>query len=1028
MKISRNSQRKEEISISHSEHLDSFNSKLHSTANGLALADPVFSLNLPRLRFRRPPKWLVWSLLGALMASLVIYEIRSSALQSRLLSHSARQMTYKIEPGASPNIVFPNQGPFNLRYGYSQLPDFQQRLESQGFTVKQQARFSPQLERITRWGITPPYQEPVKAGLLIRSADGHQMFEFSDTAEIFKSYDQIPPLIVKALLSMENKELSKDPPDVSTNPVLEWDRIVKAGFSYAGNRLGLPLRVEGGSTLATQLEKYRHSADGRTESIGDKVRQMASASLNVYKSGTDTRNARREIILDYLNTVPLAAVPVYGEINGLGEGLQAWFGESLDKVCENLQSRGSRPEKVQSVKQVLSLLSAVPAPSYYLIQNRTALQTRVLYYVRAMERSGLIDTQLAHELEKTPCKFSNSAIMPEPDFTARRKTLNAIRTNLVGLLGLPSFYELDRLDLEAKGTVDSSLQDKVVNLFENLRDAEYLDAHGLRQEHLLSQGNPENIIYSLLLFEKTPLGNVLRVQTDNLEQPLDINEGMKMELGSTAKLRTLAHYLELVASLYADKKNREDSTFMIRDPITLWVAETLNEHPQISLEKLLQDSLDRTYSASPYEGFFTGGGLHTFNNFDSKDNDRRMTIREATRRSTNLVFIRLMRDLVRFHQSRLPYDSELVLSDLQNPLRHWLLNEAADEEAKQILLRAFKSYRELSPEGITTTLLGKRHKNNRRMAILFFAWHPGLGENEESSLSAWLQSQGMDVSSKEIQALVHAFGSPRLNLMDYGYLLGRHPLEVWCAAELLREPVISWDDLWDRSRQARQVASSWLYQPRHRKAQDIRLRIRIEQDAFARMTPYWRRLGFPFEKLVPSYATAIGNSSDRPAALAELMGIIVNDGLRRPTIRFNQLRFAENTPYHTVFEPSSGTSMQVMDAAVAGVLKNLLGDVVNNGTARRVAGAFVSPDGKPIQVGGKTGSGDNRFKCFGRGGGVISSRAVNRTATFVFYIGDRYYGALTASVLGKEAEHYKFTSALPVAILKLLAPALNSRI
>jgi hypothetical protein len=38
------------------------------------------------------------------------------------------------------------------------------------------------------------------------------------------------------------------------------------------------------------------------------------------------------------------------------------------------------------------------------------------------------------------------------------------------------------------------------------------------------------------------------------------------------------------------------------------------------------------------------------------------------------------------------------------------------------------------------------------------------------------------------------------------------------------------------------------------------------------------------------------------------------------------------------------------------------------------------------------------------------------------------FPSLSASVLGKEAEHYRFTSALPVAILKLLAPALNSRI
>jgi len=202
--------------------------------------------------------------------------------------------------------------------------------------------------------------------------------------------------------------------------------------------------------------------------------------------------------------------------------------------------------------------------------------------------------------------------MPAPDFSARRKNLNAIRTSLMGLLGVPSFYELDRLDLEAKGTVDSILEDEVINIFDNLRDTEFLDTHGFRQEHLLSQGNPEKVIYSLLLFEKAPLGNVLRVQTDNLKQPLDINEGMKMELGSTAKLRTLAHYLELVASLYSDKKNIENSTNLIRDPITLWVVETLKEHPQVSLDRLLEDSLDRTYSASPYEGSSqAGGSIHS---------------------------------------------------------------------------------------------------------------------------------------------------------------------------------------------------------------------------------------------------------------------------------------------------------------------------------------------------------------------------------------------------------------------------------
>ena len=37
----------------------------------------------------------------------------------------------------------------------------------------------------------------------------------------------------------------------SRNPVVDWGRSAKAGFQYAGHKLGSP-PVEGGSTLATQ--------------------------------------------------------------------------------------------------------------------------------------------------------------------------------------------------------------------------------------------------------------------------------------------------------------------------------------------------------------------------------------------------------------------------------------------------------------------------------------------------------------------------------------------------------------------------------------------------------------------------------------------------------------------------------------------------------------------------------------------------------------------------------------------------------
>jgi membrane peptidoglycan carboxypeptidase len=139
-----------------------------------------------------------------------------------------------------------------------------------------------------------------------------------------------------------------------------------------------------------------------------------------------------------------------------------------------------------------------------------------------------------------------------------------------------------------------------------------------------------------------------------------------------------------------------------------------------------------------------------------------------------------------------------------------------------------------------------------------------------------------------------------------------------------------------------------------------------------------------------------------------------------------RLRFAVDTPYETVFEPNPPSGKSVMDPAVALVLRRVLANVVQGGTAARLAGVFVGVNGKPIVVGGKTGSGDNRFETFGSGGTLKSSRAVSRTGTFVFYIGSRYFGVLTAYVGGNDARNYVFTSALPVATLKMLAPAFAS--
>jgi membrane peptidoglycan carboxypeptidase len=267
-----------------------------------------------------------------------------------------------------------------------------------------------------------------------------------------------------------------------------------------------------------------------------------------------------------------------------------------------------------------------------------------------------------------------------------------------------------------------------------------------------------------------------------------------------------------------------------------------------------------------------------------------------------------------------------------------------------------------------------------------------------------------------------------LGLTDYAFLLGVHPLDLWCATQFRNDPNLSWEKLYASSGEARRMASAWLLSGRNRRAQDLRLRIRMEKDAFTRMTPYWQNLGFPFKTMVPTYATAIGSSSDRPVALAELVGILVNDGVRRPTQSLTNVHFASGTPYETLFQRSLAKGDQVLDPEIASIVRQTMAGVVEQGTARRLSGVYKLSDGKLITVGGKTGSGDNRFETFNRYGGVISSRATNRTATFVFYIGERYFGVITAYVQGREAENYHFTSALPVTLLRLLAPTLLAKV
>jgi membrane peptidoglycan carboxypeptidase len=240
---------------------------------------------------------------------------------------------------------------------------------------------------------------------------------------------------------------------------------------------------------------------------------------------------------------------------------------------------------------------------------------------------------------------------------------------------------------------------------------------------------------------------------------------------------------------------------------------------------------------------------------------------------------------------------------------------------------------------------------------------------------------------------------------------------------LARHPAATMSEVLAASADARQEVYSWLHRDGHKSAQDRRIRTLLESEAFVEIHRQWARVGYPFESLVPSYATAIGSSADRPSALAELLGILVNDGVRRSTERLSRFHFGAGTPFEAVLEREPAPSEVVLHQPVAAMVRHELLGVVRAGTAARARKSVELADGRKLDVGGKTGTGDNRTK---RAGEPAKREGVkSRTATFVFTVGDRYYGTIVMYVPGEAAADYTFTSSAAVQVFNYLLPSLE---
>ncbi|MFH1681704.1 MAG: transglycosylase domain-containing protein [Candidatus Eisenbacteria bacterium] len=612
---------------------------------------------------KRHPLLIVLLLVLVGAGALLRWELRTSRLTAYVLTRYDRGIRFELGTGQSSAIRFPDPGPYDLRLGYARLPEFLSALSSSGFVIEKQACASTRLLQTMDRGLFPVYREKDRAGLSILDRRKEVVFAALYPGKVYPSFKAVPELIASIVLFIENRELL-DPDTPHRNPAVEWDRLASALFQAFLRIFDRTREVPGGSTLAVQMEKYRHSPSGITFSAREKVRQMATASLRAYLDGEETIETRRRILCGYLNSLPLAAVSGHGEVIGLGDGLAAWYGADLDEATRLLSVRGDEIDPSErgnwglALRQVVSLLLAQRKPSVYL-RDKEALGRWVDAYLRILASGGVL-TPVERDLAlRARLSWRDMPLEPPAIPFVERKAANTVRTRLLSLLRLQSLYDLDRFDLTVESTLDARVQHGVTRLLRRLQDPDYVREAGLQAFRLLERGDPSRVIYSVTVYERGEGANLLRVQTDNFNQPLNINEGSRLELGSSAKLRTLVTYLEIIAELHARLAALPRDALRAEapaktDPLTAWAFHYLASSSDTSLAVMLEAAMERRYSASPADGFFTGGGLHRFSNFDSEDDTKVYSVRDGFRHSVNLVYIRLMRDVVEYFKFRGP--------------------------------------------------------------------------------------------------------------------------------------------------------------------------------------------------------------------------------------------------------------------------------------------------------------------------------------------------------------------------------------
>ncbi len=569
----------------------------------------------------RLPSWdrfvaaALFAVAGGLFVWAIGIEFERSPLQSRLFSRLAAGMTYTVVPGESLTTRFPDAGPYNQRLGYARMPVFIEALKQQDFTIDRQAEISPTMRSFIDYGGFHIFPEKAQAGLAVLDRTGRDIYLTRHPERVFPSFEAIPPLIVETLLFVENRELlNTEFP--TRNPAIEWDRFALASANVLSEKLHLGSTHFGGSTLATQIEKYRHSPEGRTGSIGDKLRRSPRRASGPTPTG---RRRRRRASASSSTTSTRrrcrrgpAMARSSASATGFGPGTAPNCGELVRLLSKEARTPAEQAARAVVYKQALSLMLAQRRPSHYLLQGRDDLGELTDSHLRLLASEGVIDDELRDQALAAPLRLSQAAaaerrsLVPRPqggECGARPSARPAadaatLRSRPHGPAG-----EFDPRPANPAGG------DRYAEAPQRSRRRPEARADRRAPARPQERRRRRLQLHAVTSAAATP--TIFASRRITLDRPLDLNEGGKLDLGSTAKLRTLTTYLRVIAELHATyaamgAAELAQAAADVDDPLSRWAVNYLRSSADRSLQAMIDAAMAAEVFRQSGESFFTG--------------------------------------------------------------------------------------------------------------------------------------------------------------------------------------------------------------------------------------------------------------------------------------------------------------------------------------------------------------------------------------------------------------------------------------